>query len=118
MRSSREVSMEVDTASANSAAVAFKIYDPITQDEITLASDEYLVITDIALITSANMDVTIAANTNAAGKRIVCGTFAAGGGISHNMVTPHRCPRGVIPKLFAGADSQVDCVMHGWIQKA
>ena len=79
-----------------------------------LAANEYLVITDVLLITAAAGAYALCAATDVAGRRIVRGTSDANGGMAHHFETPYTCPRGVIPVLIADSGA-VSCLVQGFV---
>jgi len=113
----REVWGEVVSADA-SGAVAFTLYTMGEDAQaVTLGETEYLHITDVDLVVAAAGVAGIYTITVAAGERIVCGTWAASGGISRSYNTPHTCPRGVVPVVI-GVAGVVHAVIHGFITNA
>ncbi len=93
------------------------------QTALTLASDEFLSITDIIIIYAANdvLEVFLNADkdgTKDAGETVVKGTVAANGGIAKSFLQPRAGSAGAIPYLKTGAAGQVDVNFTGFIQKA
>lgn len=85
--------------------------------ERTLQSDEFLNITDVVIIDEEAADVSLLADTAAAGKYIVLTKTAAGVPIVIHFNTPYVCPMGVVPKFTggSGAAARSMCVIQGFI---
>ena len=83
----------------------------------TVASSEFLTITDIIFLTTAGGDAALVADSDAAGKRIFKHSdFEVKGGVAHSFSIPWECAKGVTPKLIAAA-GQVDLTITGFITK-
>ena len=106
---------EVVSADA-SGGVAVILYSDGGVTVRTLASTEFLTVTDVVGISTAGGAYALVADTDAAGRRIVKGNADALGGIAHSFNTPRTCPKGVTPKFIADA-GQVDVVITGFITK-
>lgn len=116
-----------DASALSEANSRFTLYDS-SKNAITLAADEQVVITDLDIVVGATgLTVTVydgANNTVVAGERVMLGTFAANGGISSHLKTPHYCrgnastssPEGY-PKVKTSASGQVDATIRGFIRK-
>ena len=107
---------EVSSADA-SGGVAFTLYPAGSVTARTLASNEFVVITDIIFIATVGGAYALVAAADSAGRRIAKGIADAKGGLAHHFETPRTCPVGVTPKLIAAA-GQVDCIITGYICQA
>jgi hypothetical protein len=116
-----EVHGEVISSNA-SGGVAVTFYDagsPTTGNSVAarvVKATEFVVITDVILISTAGGVYDLVADTAAAGRHIVKGNAAALGGIAHHFETPITCPQGVVPTLFAAA-GQVDMIVSGYFSQ-
>jgi hypothetical protein len=100
---------EVSTADA-SLGVSFVIYDA-EGVVVTIASNQRLVLeSGLAVCAAAGVQV-ITPSTDAAGKRLRRGSFAANSGLTFADVRLW-CPKGVTPKFF-GPVGQADCQIEG-----
>ena len=94
------------------------LYDML-KAAITITATQTVVITDITIVAGSAMTVTIfdGANTTVeAGERIAKGNFAANGGQSSKLATPHFCKVGTYPKVLTSVAGQVDVILHGYVQ--
>lgn len=104
----------VNSADA-SAGIAIPIYLDGSNTAYTLKSDEYLKISTIKMVTTPGGDVFVfigADGTPAVGEYIDRGTYAANGGLAHNIVPPQSgrlghtiwvdAPIGVVDVLISG----------------
>jgi len=108
---------EVKEGTDASSGIAFTLFSGGSVTEYTLQSDERLVITDVLVVSENAGLVGVHVDSDAAGRRVVQGSVAAGGGIAHHFTTPHFCPGNTVPKLFAPAG--VACGMiNGYVQKS
>jgi hypothetical protein len=93
---------EVVSANA-SGGVAAKLYSAGTATERTLATTEYLEITDIIFDCETGGTYAFVADSDAVGRRIAKGEAAANTQVIVNFSSPFVCPKGVTPKLIADA---------------
>jgi hypothetical protein len=108
---------EVISADASGAGVAVTLYPGGSLTARTLASNEFLTITDVIFISTAGGVYDLIFGTSAgAGKHIVKGDADALGGLAHHFETPIAGPVGVTPLLIAAA-GQVDLVITGYINR-
>ena len=109
---------EVSSADATAPGVTLLLYPAGSATAITLGATEFLTITDFWFNTTAPLDVYLATDSDADGKRIFKGSFEALGGIGMNLSVPITCPMGVTPVLIADGAGQVDLTLTGYITKA
>ena len=83
----------------------------------TLAATEYLNITDVIIYLESGGDFLLAANSDAAGRRIAVGNAAVNGGIAKTLSTPYTCPQGVMPKFSGASSNRNVCLIEGYITK-
>ena len=101
-----------------SGGVAVVLYTSGTTDVRTLAASEFLVITDIQIIVEASADISLVADSKAAGRYLVHGNVAANGGVVRSLLSPYRCPRGVGLKFYGGGQAESACIVEGYITEA
>jgi hypothetical protein len=106
--------MELRSTNA-SGGVAFTLYRMGDTTAFTLGSGQYITITDILLICSAEVAYAICGATDVIGRTVVRGTADENGGLAHRFETPYQLPKGITPRLFADA-GKVDCTMTGYLQ--
>lgn len=85
----------------------------------TLAATEFLTITDILISTEIGGECSLAADDDTAGGEVIIkAEFAPNGGVQGPIVTPYKCPKGVMPK-FKGISTGLDvCIIEGHITEA
>lgn len=117
-----------DASGLSEANSRFALYTAgNTPAAITLAANERVVITDIfVLVGATGLTVTLydgANNSVAAGERILLGTFAANGGVSSSLQTPHFCQKNAdtgtpvgYPKVKTSGAGQIDATIRGYIE--
>lgn len=101
-----------------STGIALTLYRSGETTERTLASDEYLNIYAVHMQSETGGDLALLADSDAAGRRILIGNYAANGGVDKEYVVPYTCPRGVVPKFFGAATGRNTCIIEGTITKA
>ena len=107
------IHMEAVRASG-AANTTFLLYKAGSATAFTLASTQYISITDIIFISTSGGTYAIVADTDAAGRRVAKGNADALGGLAHHFEEPYVCPVGVTPVLIA-ADGIVACTMQGFL---
>jgi hypothetical protein len=108
---------EVSSSDAH-AGVAVTLYKAGSTTAYTLSATEYLNVTDILFCAANTGQFAVVTITDAAGKRIVKGTFgtASYGPYLHHFETPLVCPLGITPVLIADQSmGQVDLILSGFI---
>ena len=117
------VHLEATSSNASGAGgTPFLLYPSGSKTAFTLASTQYLTITDIIFISTAEaayvlaFDAAIATSAGGAlGTIIAKGKATKEGGLAHHFETPMTGPKGVMPYLCADV-GQVDCILVGYIQ--
>lgn len=109
----------VNSADA-SAGVEVAIFKMGSQTAHVLLANEYIVITDIQIVSAAGGDIQLffdTDNDNAldAGEEIFRGTVAANGGIAQRLVPAHPGPAGSLVHIDAPAGA-VDVAFQGFIR--
>lgn len=110
-----------DASALSEANSRFTLYKTPagTRATITLGPQDQVVITDVDIVVGGTgLTITLYDgdnNTVAAGERILLGTFAANGGLSAHLQTPHYCLTQSYPKLKASAAGQVDATIRGFV---
>lgn len=84
----------------------------------TLVRTEKLHITDVHIITEDAGDVSLVADSAAAGRYIVQTKTAAGIPIDLHFHTPYICPSAVIPKFSGPGANRSQCTIQGFIREA
>lgn len=85
---------------------------------ITLASNDQVVLTDLDAVAGGALTLTVydgSDTTVGTGEQVIKGNFAANGGISSHLVTPHYCQPGTYPKVKTSTAGQVDVTVRGII---
>lgn len=102
---------------ANTAAVML-LYKSGTTTARSLASDEFLHITDVLISIETAADVTLwAGAAAAAGKYIFSGAMGATSVWSHHFAIPYVCPVGATPYFAGAATNRSSCLIEGFITK-
>jgi len=115
---SYEVHGESITDGDASAGVAVQLYDSGSVVERTLLATEVLHVTDVQLLTETGADISLVADSKAAGRYVAHGTVDAKGGIVLHFSKPFVCPRGK-GLVFYGATTNINsCLMQGFIREA
>jgi phage baseplate assembly protein gpV len=108
-----------DASALNEANSRVLLYRGGSVAAYTLAATERVVITDFDVVCGASgLTVTLYDGDNttvAAGETINKGTFAANGGISSHLTTPHFCQLGTWPKVKTSGAGQIDVTIRGVI---
>ena len=107
---------EIISTDASGAGVAVTWYPSGSTTARTLASDEYLAITDVLFISTAGGVYDLVFGAVGGGKHIAKGNAAALGGLAHHFETPVVGVKGVNALLIAEA-GQVDLIVQGYIAK-
>lgn len=89
------------------------LYDSGGTTVRTLASTEFLHITSLFVNVESGGDVSLVADSKAAGRYIVHGNLPENGIIEHNV--NYRCPRGKVPKFFGAAENLNVVLFEGYI---
>jgi len=101
-----------------SGGVAVKLYGAGTVTERVLGTKETLHVTDVQVLSETGGDVSLVADSKAAGRYVVHGTVDAKGGIVLHFMEPYVCPVGKGLKLFGIATNIDSCLIQGFITKA
>jgi hypothetical protein len=119
------VHLEVDTSDAHAAGgVVFRLYKAGSKTAISLASNQWVTITDILLIMTAGgayviaFDAALTTSTDGTqGTLIAKGNAGTKGGMAHHFETPIEGLKGVLPYICADA-GVLTCVLTGYIQES
>ena len=84
----------------------------------TLATTEFLVVTDIDVSTEDGGDISLVADSKAAGRYLVHGNYGAGSGVSKHLIEPYVCPKGKGLKFYGVAANLDSCLIQGYIKSA
>jgi hypothetical protein len=112
---------EFSSANASSLTEAqerFTLYSAGSNNSITLASTDMVVITDVFIYAAASMKVTVFDGSGAnpsAGNYILQGTLAANTVAFPSLNTPHYCAVGTYPHVQTSTSGQIDVYIHGII---
>jgi hypothetical protein len=101
-----------------SSGVVLTLYESGGTTTIALGATKFLVITDAFIATEDGGDLSLVADSDAGGRRILYGNFAVNGGVDKVFITPYRCPRGVVPKLFGTTTGKNIAIIEGYITEA
>ncbi|MGF1582376.1 MAG: hypothetical protein ACFCD0_23875 [Gemmataceae bacterium] len=109
-----------DASSLSEANARFTLYKAgkAGNDSFTLSSDQQVVITDIQIMASVALTLTLfdgADSVSTSGEIVAQGDFGAGGGLTISLQTPHFCQKGTYPKVATDAAGQIDAFIHGVI---
>jgi hypothetical protein len=83
----------------------------------TLASDEFLTVTEFQIVLESGGDYSFVADTAVAGRYLAFGNAAANGGIEHSARIGYTCPKGVTPKFAGAGTNRSTCIGEGYISK-
>ncbi len=119
----------VFTSSDATTAVAIPMYvsggaTTGGQAALTLASNQFVVITDIVVVVAGASTVHVFLNDDAdgtadTGETVIRGTLAANGGVAKSfIVTPRTGAAGALPYVIAGSAVQIDITFTGRIIEA
>lgn len=100
---------------AGSTATALLLYKSGSTTARSLASGEFLHITDVLISIETAADVSLLADAAAAGKYIFRGAMANTSVWSHSFGTPYVCPKGVVPKFTGSGSDRSSCLIEGFI---
>lgn len=109
-----------DASALSEANSRFALYPAGSTSALTLAANERVVITDVAVVTGAALTVTLydgADTTASGGEQILKGSFAANGGISSALAVPHYGQTASYPKVKTSGAGQIDVTIRGVIER-
>lgn len=101
-----------------SGGLTVTLYESGGVTERTLATTEVLYVTDIQIFCETGADVSLVADSKAAGRYLVHGTFDAKDMLSIHLSKPYACPKGKGLKFFGAATNINSCIIEGFIKEA
>lgn len=102
-----------------STLTVLTLYEAGSTKARSLATTEFLHITDVIISDEENADVQLVADSAAGGRYIVSTKIAAGGLVHIAFKNPYICPKGVVPKFAGGSGATKSmCVIQGFIREA
>jgi len=102
-----------------SGGIAVTLYDSGSPNtERTLLATEVLHVTDVQIVSESGGEVSLVADSKAAGRYLVHAILDAKGGIISHFSSPYVCPRGTGLKLFGIAQGLDVCLVQGFIREA
>lgn len=91
------------------------LYDSGSTTVRTLLATEFLVVTDVFLLSETGGDIYLVADSKAAGRYVMFAALAANGGVSKEFKIPYRCPKGYGLKLYGIATGIDQVTIQGRI---
>jgi hypothetical protein len=102
----------------SSGGIAVTLYTHGGVTERTLAADEVLYVSDVRIQCENGGDISLVADSKAAGRYVVHGSVDAKGGIVLHFQTPYACPVGKGLKFYGAAANLNVCLIEGFIMEA
>lgn len=118
MSASDEVHGEAILDGDASAGIAVILYEKGSVTVRSLQTGEFLHVTDFQIYTETGGDISLAADSKAAGRYLMHGTLDAKGGAIVHLSRPYICPRGTGLKLFGATTNINSAIIEGFIRKA
>ncbi len=102
----------------SSGGVAVVLYEAGSTTVRVLKATDVLYITYMAVMTEVGGVVALVADSAAAGRYLLNGTFDAKGGIATHLSKPYTCPTGKGLKLIGISTGLDTCIVEGFIKTA
>lgn len=107
-----------DASSLSEADSRILLYGAGSTTAVTLAVADFVLVTDVLIVTAAAVTVTVydgANNAAGAGEVIATGDFPANGGVAWQCQTAHVCQKGTWPKVKTSGAGAVKVTIRGTI---
>lgn len=100
------------------AGIAVILYEKGSVTVRTLAAGEFLHVVDAQLYCETGGNISLVADSLAAGRYLVHGTVNAKGGMIVHFNRPYTCPRGTGLKFWGASTNLNSCLIEGFITEA